>query len=283
MSRTGVVLFSFLVALVAAPLAGASFIVDRDTSAVSLRIAGSRAIVDYRAGGTAKHVELWGAINARLASPSVPQVAFQRQYGVGHLAGGSCRPYTGPPLPLLVAACDAPDGSYWALQSWQRGLEDYGGASAPWELHASHWSGPLPQLEVWLNWSYDGRFQHLFGRLTYRDTGVYGFHSTRFGNPLDSYGRNVYLDTLNSAYGPGWHRDNGFLTHNPWGTFCYGLYPHGSHPSGAGNAYRITVEGPGATPVVSWQGEALGAYDATLDHQMNALERSFGDPQCQHS
>src|SRR5438128_1018959 len=54
-----------------------------------------------------------------------------------------CRPYTGPPLAWFVAACTAPDGSYWALQSWQRMLPDYGLAPAPaqavWELRLSHW------------------------------------------------------------------------------------------------------------------------------------------------
>ncbi len=279
MRRITILAAAALVALVLAPLAGASFIVDRDASDVSLRIAGSRAIVNYRAGGAWKHAVLWGAIGARTPQRDVPQVQFQREYGYGRLAGGSCRPYEGPALPLLVAACTAPDGSYWALQSWQRMLPDYGGASAPWELHASHWRGELPRLEVWLDWSY-GHFQHLFGRFTYQGTPVHGFHATSAGNPLDGYGRNVYVDTLDSAYGSGWRRDNGFLTHDPWGTFCYGFYPHGSHPSGAGSAYRITVEGPGVTPIVEWQSPSQGPYDAGRDAQLNALERSFGDPQC---
>ena len=34
----------------------------------------------------------------------------------------ACAPYDGPALVYLVAACKAPDGSYWALQRWQRGL-----------------------------------------------------------------------------------------------------------------------------------------------------------------
>ena len=38
----------------------------------------------------------------------------------------ACRPYTGPTIPWLVVACTAPDGSYWALQSWQRALPDLG-------------------------------------------------------------------------------------------------------------------------------------------------------------
>jgi len=41
--------------------------------------------------------------------------------------------------------------------------------------------------------------------------------------PLDSYGRNVFVDTFGSAYGPGWKRENSFLTHGPGGAFCYGF------------------------------------------------------------
>ena len=63
---------------------------------------------------------------------------------------------------------------------------------------------------------------------------VYGFRSTPTGVPLDSHGRNIYLDTLNSAYGPGWRRENSFLSHRPTGVFCYGLYRHGGRPPGAG-------------------------------------------------
>ena len=48
---------------------------------------------------------------------------------------------------------------------------------------------------------------------TYQGQPVYGFENTGSGNPTDSYGRNVYLDTFNSRYGSGWKRENGFLSH----------------------------------------------------------------------
>ena len=281
MRRTGVVLVAALAALLAAPLAGASFIVARNASHVSLRIQGSRAIVDYRAGGRWQHTVLWGAINARAPNPKLPQVAFGHRHGGGRLTGGVCRPYDGPGLPLLVVACKAPDGSYWALQAWQRLVPNYGGVHARWELHASHWRGPLPLLEVWQDWVYRSH-PHVFGRLTYKGRGVHGFHSTPSGNPLDAYGRNLYFDTRDSAYGRGWRRENSFLAHGPGGTFCYGLYRHGSHPSGAGKEYRLTVSGPGVTPIVSWQEDALGAYDAATDRKLNAIERSLGDAKCRH-
>ena len=38
----------------------------------------------------------------------------------------TCPTYDGPALADLVAACKAPDGSYWAVQSWDRDLPDYG-------------------------------------------------------------------------------------------------------------------------------------------------------------
>jgi hypothetical protein len=280
MRRTGVILAAVVSTLAAAPLANASFIVARNASHVSLRVRGGHAIVNYRSGGRARWTELWGAIGARRPDARLPQVAFRRAYGVGRHSGGACGRYDGPALPRLVAACKATDGSYWALQSWQRLLRNYGGTRAPWELHLSHWRGALPQLAVWEDWSYGGRFQHLFGRLTYHGAGVHGFRATPHGNPLDGYGRNLYLDTLDSRYGAGWRRDNGFLAHGPGGTFCYGLYRHGSHPSGAGKAYRLTVAGPGVTPVISWQAPAPGPFDALLDRRLNTLERSFGDPKC---
>jgi hypothetical protein len=280
--RTGIILAAVLGALAAVPAASASFIVDRGATEVTLRVSGTRAIVDYRAHGHLEHAVLWGAVDARQPSPTVPQVSFHVRFGHGRLAGGGCGRYDGPALPLLVAACKAPDGSYWALQSWRRLLPDYGGRTAPSELHASHWTGPLPKLEVWQDWS-AGRVQHFFGRLTYHGRPVYGLQASSAGNPLDGYGRNVYLATLDSRYGPGWRRENSFLTHRPTGAFCYALFPHGNHPSGAGKEYRMRVSGPGVTPIVEWRGASLGAFDRGLENRMTALERSLGDARCRRS
>ena len=207
----------------------------------------------------------------------------------------ACRPYTGPSLPWLVVACTAPDGSYWALQSWQRALPNLG--ETPWlaaqsvrELHLSHWTGELPVLEIHLDWVNTQKAQHLFGRLTYLGLPVYGFGSTSIGNPTDSYGRNIYLDTLDApGYGPGWKRENSFLTHNPGGNFCYALYPHvpyagypaGDRPAGDGSSYRATVIGPGVLPDIGWQAVSLGAFDPTdatqVDYEksMNTLSDTF--------
>jgi hypothetical protein len=104
---------------------------------------------------------------------------------------------------------------------------------------------------------------------------VHGFRSTAGGNPLDTFGRNLYVDTFNSAYGSGWKRENSFLMHKGTGTFCYGFYPHGSHPIGKGQRYRATIIGPGVTPDVMWQGNALGPYDASLDQQLADEQRQI--------
>jgi len=185
-------------------------------------------------------------------------------------------------LAWLVVACKAPDGSYWALQSWQRLKPNYGGTRGAWELHLSHCRGSLAQLVVYQNWAH-GRVRHIFGRFTYDGQGVYGFTSTPRGNPLDDYGRNVYVDTYDSAYGKGWHRANGFLTHHrgrTLGDFCFAFYPHAGHPNGNGSKYRATVVGPGVTPDVMWGANDIGPFDPAVQKQMQALERSWGDPKC---
>jgi hypothetical protein len=273
-----------VLAVVAAPEAGASELIARDATAVGLRAdAQGRALITFRSGGQARQLLAWGAVNARAPSRSVPQVAFRLRYG-GSIGPNVCGTYKGPPLAWVVAACTTPDGSHWALQAWQRMLPNYGGAptgsKAAWELRLSHWSGPIASLEVWTDWSYR-RFHHLYGRLTYRGQGVYGFRSTRFGVPLDSYGRNVFLDTFGSAYGPGWQRENSFLTHATGGGFCYGFYAHG-RGVGNGTRYRATVIGPGVTPDVMWQGPAPAAYDASADNEANTHQRSVlgADARC---
>ena len=212
---------------------------DVDVSNVSLAVNEKHeALVTYtRRDGSVRHVLAWGAINARDPDARLPQVRFRLDYTGGLAKYGArvfsrfanaCRPYDGPPLVMLVAACKAPDGSYWALQSWQTPLPDLGFApwlpeQRAWELHVSHWTGPLAQLEVHADWIYGGRFHDLFGRLTYRGKPVYGYRTTRYGAPLDGYGRLLYLDTYDSAYGRGWRRENSFVAHNPTGVFCYGF------------------------------------------------------------
>jgi hypothetical protein len=270
-----------LVTAFAATPAFGSAIIGRNVARPTLSIdRQGRAHVAYSSGGRRTALVASGAINARTPSRSTPQVKFRIRYGVG--GGGACLPYDGPSLAWLVKACKAPDGSYWALQRWQRLKPNYGGTQGLWELHLSHWSGPLAQLVIYQNWA-SRRYRHLFGRLTYRGRGVYGFNATGAGAPLDSYGRNIYVDTYESAYGRGWRRENSFLTHHrghTLGDFCYGFFPHSGHPAGKGTRYRATVEGPGVTPDVMWAADDLGAFDESVQREQQALERSWGDPKC---
>jgi hypothetical protein len=275
----------FLVLVFAAAVAAtpvfASAIIGRDVARPTLTIdRQGRAHVSYYLGARRVSLVASGAINARTPNRRLPQVKFRIRYGVS--GKGVCLPYDGPPLAWRVKACRAPDGSYWALQSWQRLKPNYGGTQGAWELHLSHWRGPVAQLVIYQNWAYGG-VRHIFGRLTYDGVGVYGFSATPHGSPLDSYGRNIYLDTFDSAYGKGWHRENSFLTHHrghTLGDFCYGFYPHAGHPSGDGTKYRATVEGPGVTPDVMWGAKDIGPFNATVQDQMRTLERSWGDPKC---
>jgi hypothetical protein len=59
------------------------------------------------------------------------------------------------------------------------------------------------------DWAYR-RFDHLYGRLMYRGQPVARLPFHFAGRALDPFGRNIYVDTLNSAYGWGWRRENGF-------------------------------------------------------------------------
>ena len=266
-------------ALAAAAPVSASELIDRDARFPTLVVNGAgEALVAYHARGRGWKVSARGAINARPPRQGVPQVRFRLNYAAKKIAGATCLPYDGPPLAWLVRACKAPDGSYWALQSWRRPLPNYGlapnGAQGVWELRLSHWTGPLPRLEIDVDWSYR-RFDHLYGRYTYGGSPVHGFRATPQGSPLDRYGRNVYLDTFNSRYGGGWKRENSFLAQRPTGAFCYSFVPHGRRPAGKGTRYRATVIGPGVTPDVMWQGTAPGPFDLTRERQANAEQKAL--------
>ena len=284
-------------ALALAPAAAASApLGDLAVSGLTLAVnANGKALLTYRrADGRIRHVLVWGAINARPPSRDAPQVAFRFDYSgglrsLGHEAAPAfenrCAPYDGPPLAFLVAACEAPDGTYWAVQAWQRLLPMRG--FAPWlpdqgklEFHVSHWSGPLAVLEVSQNWTYGGAWQGLFGRMTYRGLPVYGFRTPSATKRWDGYARYVYIDAHDSAYGLGWRHDAGKVLHLGNGAFCYSFVPQVPPPGypdrtprgpAIGDAHRVTVMGPGVTPDVQWQGPPLGPYDPTRDAAYDAL------------
>ena len=151
---------------------------------------------------------------------------------------------------------------------------------AVWELRLSHWTGALPVLAISTDWSWhrcEPPLRHVHLPAGFRSTAS---PPRRAGQPLDSFGRNVYVDTLDSAYGAGWRRENSFLTHRGTGVFCYSVNPHDAHPAGTGTAYRATVIGPGVTPDVMWQGPAPGAFDPAADLLANEAIAALGDAQC---
>jgi hypothetical protein len=246
------------------------------------------AMVTYTmATGTLRHVLVWGAINANAPSASTPQVRFKYDYAGGFgkyhngnywkTFGKSCGKYDGPPLAMVVAACKAPDGSYWVLQNWLRGQALLGFKAflpvhSAYELHVSHWSGALPELTIGVHWTYGKSAIGVFGQFVYQGTPVYGFKSTAEGNPLGRYERNVYIDTRNSVYGDGYWRESGILTHNPSGTFCHSFVPQKPfpgypsqeiRPAAPGDEYRFTIMGPGVTPVIQVEAPGLDKWRGT--------------------
>ena len=247
-----------LAAFVFAGEAAASELIGRDGGRAGLQVNGAgQAHVSWYEDGATRHVVAGNAINARPPRPASRRCRSSSDTAHRSIGGAGCAAYDGPPLAWAVAPARPPDGSYWALQRWQRLKPNYGGKTAGWELRLSHWSGPLPVLEVWTDWAYR-RFDHLYGRYSYQGQPVHGFKVTPQGSPLDDYGRNLYVDTQDSRYGAGWRRENSFLAQRPNGAFCYGFYPHAGRPAGKGTQYRATVIGPGVTPDVMWQGDPPG-------------------------
>jgi hypothetical protein len=313
-AKTIVLCAAFLACVLAGTANASEPFTDMSVTFVSLQVnKRGEALVTYRRqDGKVRHVLVWGAVDALPPVKGVPQVHFQYDYAGGwrKYRNGNywktfknvCAQYDGPQLAFFVAACKAPDGTYWALQTWQRNLPHRG--FAPWlpaqsafDLRISHWSGELAQLEVHTDWAF-GSAADLFGRLTYRGQSVYGFGTTRNGIPKDGYGRSLYIDTFDSAYGSGWKRETSIVFRNPSGVFCYSFwptrdvslpgYPDNLRPAGTGSQYRITVPGPGVTPDLMWVGDGLGPFDprnqsqVAHEREMNALldRLAAGDKFC---
>jgi hypothetical protein len=305
--RLRVLMVGLIAAVLSVVPAHASQTLERNVTNVRLAVnAKGEALVTYtRANGQVRRVLAWGAVDAVAPDPNVPQQQFKFDYTGGwgkyHKADywkrfkNVCRAYSGPALVYSVAACTAPDGTHWALQSWQRvqplrGVGPFLPDHMAWELHLSHWSKPLATLEVSRNWTYGGAFQGLFGRLLYEGKPVHGY-KTPTRSRADRNARYVYIDTFNSAYGPGWRRDGAKVTHVPNGGFCYSFAPLARPPagypsvpsvSGQGERHRITAMGPGVTPIVQWEGAALGRYDPEADRAFNTFFDSIltGDKVC---
>ena len=107
---------------------------------------------------------------------------------------------------------------------------------------------------------------------------MHGFGATNTGNPTDAFGRNLYVDTLDSAWGKGWWRMQAFLMHRPAGNYCVGTYKFGRSVPSMGREYRGTIMGPGVTPIIRVKVPQPGPYDPHADAIANAQEKALAPP-----
>jgi hypothetical protein len=209
--------FYLAAALLAAESARGSIKVGADAHDAALRVdSGGNAEVDWTASN-----------GSRLSAVVDPSGAIH--YG-SRLAGADVSHTTaGAALTWAVVVRQAPDGSFYALQSWQR-LD-----GGPVELRFSRWRGDPTKLTlraVCCRW----RGENVEGTASFHGRPIFGFKATPRGAPLDPYGRNVYLDTYR---GGRWQRMMGILAKRPTGSFSLWI-----RPVWAGTAYRGTISGP---------------------------------------
>jgi len=177
-----------------------------------------------------------------------------------------------------------PNGEHWAVQVVQRMVPNMGAKprtvlQRAQEIHISHWTDPyLPVLWLKMGWGVYGAansvYDSMYGKLTCNGWNVYGAKATKLGNPLDKYGRNIFVDVRSADWkrsgaftmAGNWHRFNSFLSHKPNGAFCASVFPKLFGITRPGfdriERYRAFVEGPGVTPIVKWEGPPPGYYTA---------------------
>ena len=256
--------------------ASASQLVASDATNVTLKVDASNvALVEYRAAdGSQQHVLFWGAVNGRKRFTVDRSGGWKSRKADWRTLQNVCGTYTGPVLEYALAKCTMPDGTHWALQSWMREIKNYGGVSGPVDLRISHFSGPIAYLWIQSDWSWRGRFRHIYGQYIYQGRPVVAVKFRPDGYVLDGIGRNIAIDSWNSDYGTGWRRVNAFLSHQPSGEFCFGFSPKIPGDPRTGHSpsewYRASVAGPGVSPDVMqhFRGQ-LVPYSAEVDAQHN--------------
>ena len=183
-----------LLLFLAGPAAASQRLSDVDVHGVSLQVnrRGEALVIYTRASGEARHVLAWGAINAREPSPDTAPVKFRIDNSGGW---GKERRLVWKTFKNAVRVGRWPGArlgggdlqgarrlSTWALQSWVRilplrGIPPFKPGQGRWELHLSHWTGPLGVLQVSPNWTYGGTWQGLSAALTYHGWAVHGYRT----------------------------------------------------------------------------------------------------------
>jgi hypothetical protein len=197
--------------------ARASVMVALDTQGASLRV---------DAAGNAE--VSWTAPDGSHRTLTIDRDGAMRYGGAGVGADVS-HPASAVEIPWAIVVRQAPDGSYYALQAWQRLV------GHPVELRFSRWQGDPTKLTLdaaCCKWG----GENIKGYATFHGKPIFGYHATPKGAPLDPYGRNVYLDTFRDGK---WERMMGILTHSP-----NGFYSLWIRPVWAGTLYRGTISGP---------------------------------------
>jgi hypothetical protein len=214
------------VALVAALCAAAA--VTAASALASVEVA-----VDPR-GGESLRVDSAGNAEVRWTAADGSQrsllVAGDGSLRYGGLSGADVsHPAPSASIPWAVVVRQTPGGHFYALQAWRR-LD-----SGPVELRFSRWDGEPTELTlktVCCKWGH----VNVVGSASFHGRPIYGYKATRQGNPLDPYGRNVYLDSYRRGQ---WDRMMGILTNRPTGSFSLWI-----RPEWTGSQYRGTIPGP---------------------------------------
>jgi hypothetical protein len=209
--RAACALLAAIAAFVSSGPAGAALRLDSETSNESL-------IVDARGDAQVTFTSR-GAWRSVIVSGSSVRVA----HGL-RLAPGARR--VPPTVPFALVQFRLPSGVQVALQRVRRTGQF--GLVGPPDLYLARWRGAPTRLTLMVS---RGR---LCGTVTYHGHAVYGGPHTPQGNPLDSLGRNVYLDALRPA---GWYRLLGVLA-RPRG-FALAITA-----DRRGSRYRARVVGP---------------------------------------
>ena len=199
--------------------ADASLLIDRWTSRESLKVdSAGRAQITWWVGGRKRTVVVDGRTvryNATLK---------------GRARGVRIRPAE---VPRARVQIQLENGWKFALQKVRR--RGQFGDVGPLELRFARWTGAPTELDVTGEWAYAGRFPRICGTARFHGEPFFGYKHTLTGNPLDEWGRNVYIDVRRAN---GWYRIMGVLT-RPRG---YALLIRKGF--WRGDRYRATVVGP---------------------------------------